>query len=50
MFHSIIFNLKLSDICLANSVLPVPGSPLINKGFSSAIAAFTAIFKSSVDI
>ena len=41
---------KLSDTCLANSVLPVPGSPLINNGFSSVIAAFTATFKSLVEI
>ena len=31
-------------------VLPVPGSPLINRGRSSVTAALTAICKSSVAI
>ena len=36
--------------CSANMVFPVPGSPLIKSGFSSSIAAFTAMLKSSVEI
>src|SRR5580704_3672861 len=35
-------------ISAASSVLPVPGSPLINSGRDSTMAAFTAAINSSV--
>ena len=48
--HSISSIFKAFATSTANKVLPVPGSPLINNGLSSAIEALTAILKSSVAI
>ena len=50
IFHSIIGSERLSAICLASSVFPVPGSPLTKRGRSKVIDALTARVKSSVEI
>src|SRR5271169_3842603 len=48
MCHSKNGLFKDRAISLASSVLPVPGSPLINSGRDSTMAAFTAAINSSV--
>ena len=50
IFHSIIGSERLSAICLASSVFPVPGSPFTKRGRSRVIDALTAKVKSSVEI
>jgi hypothetical protein len=48
MCHSISGAPSALAISIASTVLPVPGSPLTSSGRSSAIAALTAILRSSV--
>ena len=48
MCHSMSGKSKDLATSSASIVLPVPGSPFINKGLSKAIAAFTERLKSSV--
>ena len=48
--HSMSSMFKAFATSTASKVLPVPGSPLINSGLSSAIDALTAMLRSSVAI
>ena len=47
--HSISLFPNDSATSIASKVLPVPGSPLINKGLSRVTDALTAILRSSVE-
>ena len=50
MFHSIKGTFRALAISSASIVLPVPGSPLINNGFSKFTDALTDKLRSSVEI